>query len=78
MQRFLSVHGPVQNLFRVGRHLLRAVHYRFFRTQAFGVWHEVTCVQITGLSRCLIGGGACLFNVKLIVSIILPPIGVAR
>ncbi len=27
-QRFLSVHGPVQNLFRVGRHLLRAVHHQ--------------------------------------------------
>ncbi len=43
-QRFLSVHGPVQNLFRVGRHLLRAVHHRLLRTQAFGVWREVTCV----------------------------------
>ena len=44
VQRFLSVHGPVQNLFRVGRHLLRAVHHRLSRTQAFGVWREVTCV----------------------------------
>ncbi len=43
-QRFLSVHGPVQNLFRMGRHLLRAVHHRLLRTQAFGVWREVTCV----------------------------------
>ncbi len=43
-QRFLSVHGPVQNLFRVGRHLLRAVHHRLLRTRAFGVWREVTCV----------------------------------
>jgi len=42
-QRFLSVHGPIQNLFRVGRHLLRAVHHRLLRTQAFGVWREVTC-----------------------------------
>ena len=43
-QRFLSVHGPVQNLFRVGRHLLRAVHHRLLRTEAFGVWREVACV----------------------------------
>ncbi len=43
-QRFLSVHGPIQNLFRVGRHLLRAVHHRLLRTRAFGVWREVTCV----------------------------------
>ncbi len=43
-QRFLSVHGVVLNLFRVGRHLLRAVHHRLLRTSAFGVWREVTCV----------------------------------
>ena len=43
-QRFLSVHDPIQNLFRVGRHLLRAVHHRLLRTRAFGVWREVTCV----------------------------------
>ena len=43
-QRFLLVHGVVLNLFRVGRHLLRAVHHRLLRTRAFGVWREVTCV----------------------------------
>ena len=43
-QRFLSVHGVVLNLFRVGRHLLQAVHHRQLRTHAFGVWREVTCV----------------------------------
>ena len=42
-QRFLSVHGLVQNLFRVGRHLLRAVHHRSLRTRSFRVWDEVTC-----------------------------------
>ena len=34
LQRFASVHG-VQNLFRVGRHLLRAVHHRVLRMRAF-------------------------------------------
>ena len=43
LQRFASVHGVVQNLFRVGRHLLRAVHYRLLRTRSFGIWDEVTC-----------------------------------
>ena len=43
-QRFLSVHGVVLNLFRLGRHLLRAVHHRQLHTRAFGVWREVTCV----------------------------------
>ena len=42
-QRFLWVHGLVQNLFRVGRHLLRAVHHRALRMRAFGVGDEVTC-----------------------------------
>ena len=42
-QRFLSVHGLVHNLFRVGRHLLRAVTHRLLRTRAFGEWREVTC-----------------------------------
>ncbi len=42
-QRFLSVHGLVHNLFRVGRHLLRAVQHRLLRTRSFRVWDVVTC-----------------------------------
>jgi putative transposase len=42
-QRFLSVHGIVGNLFRVGRHLLRAIHYRMFRARAFGSWQQAAC-----------------------------------
>ena len=38
LQRFAAVHGVVQNLFRVGRHLLRAVHHRLLRTRAFAEW----------------------------------------
>jgi len=40
-QRFLSVHGLTQNLFRVGRHLLRAVNHRMLRSRAFLVWNAV-------------------------------------
>ena len=36
-QRFLSVHGLVQNLFRVGRHLLRSSNYRLLRSRSFTV-----------------------------------------
>jgi len=43
LQRFASVHGVVQNLFRVGRHLLRAAHHRLLRSQAFTEWDRVTC-----------------------------------
>lgn len=42
-QQFLSVEAHVHHLFRVGRHLLRACHYRTFRTRAFATWQEVTC-----------------------------------
>ena len=43
LQLFASVHGVVQNLFRVGRHLLRAVHHRLLRARAFVEWDAVTC-----------------------------------
>jgi putative transposase len=42
-QRFLTLHGLTQNLFRLGRHLLQAVNYRLLRTQAFQVWKEAVC-----------------------------------
>ena len=41
-QRFLYVHGVIQNLFRVGRHLLRSVHHRMLRARSFTVWADVT------------------------------------
>ena len=44
-QRFLSAHGPINNLFRCGRHQMKAAHYRLFRDRAFAQWREVTCVQ---------------------------------
>ena len=43
-QRFLTVHGVIQNLFRVGRHLLQARHQRELRGRAFIAWDAVTCV----------------------------------
>jgi len=42
-QRFLAVHGALQNLFVVPRHLMRAKHYRTFRTRAFIQYEQVTC-----------------------------------
>ena len=41
VQRFQVVHGLAQNLFRVGRDLLRAVNHRLFRQHAFFQWKEV-------------------------------------
>jgi putative transposase len=43
-QRFLSVHGAVQSLFRLGRHHLRSAHYRLLRSRSFQDWPEVTGV----------------------------------
>ena len=42
-QRFLAVHSAVQNLFRYGRHLLRATNHRILRDRAFDSWRQVTC-----------------------------------
>ena len=42
-QRFLSIHGVVQNLFLFARHLMRARHYRLFRMRSFFRWQQVTC-----------------------------------
>jgi putative transposase len=44
-QRFLTVHGQIQNLFRVGRHHLKAVHHRLLRDRAFADWREVICAH---------------------------------
>ena len=41
-QLFLSVHGVVLNLFRLGRHRLKSVHHRMLRTRSFSMWEAVT------------------------------------
>ena len=42
-QRFLTLHGLTHNLFRLGRHLMKALNYRLLRTQAFQVWPSAVC-----------------------------------
>jgi putative transposase len=39
-QRFLGVHAAVSNLFNLGRHLVRAQHYRNLRVSAFAEWNR--------------------------------------
>ena len=41
-QRFLGIHAAVYNLFNLGRHLISARHYRFFRQRAFASWECAT------------------------------------
>jgi len=44
-QRFLACHGIVNNLFRLGRHLMKAKNYRALRDHAFVEWEQASCVQ---------------------------------
>jgi putative transposase len=44
-QRFLSAHGPINNLFYLRRHRIPAAQYRVAREEAFNMWSQVTCVQ---------------------------------
>jgi putative transposase len=44
-QRFLSCHGIVNNLFRLGRHHLKAGNYRILRERASAEWSRDSCVQ---------------------------------
>ena len=41
-QRFLSVHGVIQNFFRLGRHHLRSENYRLLRARSFKDWSAAT------------------------------------
>ncbi len=42
-QRFLTAHAVIQNLFRVGRHLVSSANHRTLRDHSFSVWRQVTC-----------------------------------
>ena len=44
-QRFLSAHGPINNLFYLRRHRIPAAQYRAARRDALDTWSQVTCVQ---------------------------------
>ncbi len=44
-QRFLSVHGVIGNLFRVGRHLVSSASHRVLRDRSFSAWRQVTCAR---------------------------------
>jgi len=39
-QRFLGAHAAVHNLFNIGRHLVSAENYRYFRLRAFVSWEK--------------------------------------
>ena len=43
-QRFLGAHAVVYNLFNLGRHLVSAENYRFFRQRSFASWEKVVAI----------------------------------
>lgn len=43
-QRFLNVHAAVYNLFNLGRHLVSADTYRYFRLRSFASWKNAAMV----------------------------------
>ena len=43
-QRFLGAHAAVYNLFNLGRHLVTAENYRYFRTGAFASWEKAAAI----------------------------------
>ena len=42
-QQFLSSHDQINVLFRPRRHKISAISYRHARSDAFAVWHDITC-----------------------------------
>ena len=43
-QRFLGAHAAVYNLFNLGRHLVSAENYWFFRQRAFASWEKAVAI----------------------------------
>jgi len=47
-QQFLSAHDQINVLFRPHRHRLTAISYRHARSDAYAVWHDITCEIAVG------------------------------
>jgi len=43
-QRFLGAHAAVHNLFNLGRHLVSAKNYPYFRQRAFASWEKAVAI----------------------------------
>jgi putative transposase len=43
-QRFLGAHAAVHYLFNLGRHLVSAENYRYFRLRAFSTWEKAVAI----------------------------------
>jgi putative transposase len=45
LQRFVSIHDPIANLFHFPRHGLTSPEYRTLRTEAMTAWHEIARIN---------------------------------
>ena len=46
LQRFVSIHDPIANLFHFPRNAQNATDYRTLRAAAMVAWHEISCVML--------------------------------
>jgi putative transposase len=46
VQRFLSIHDPINNLFHLRRHRVTATAYRQARSAAFETWAHITSAAL--------------------------------
>lgn len=45
LQRFVSIHDPIANLFNVPRHDIPSAHHRELRTAAMHAWRQITRIH---------------------------------
>jgi putative transposase len=45
LQRFVSIHDPVANLFHIPRNEISSDHHRELRTEAMQMWNEIARLQ---------------------------------
>jgi putative transposase len=46
LQRFVSIHDSIANIFHVPRHEIPSHHYRELRGAAMLMWSEITHLQV--------------------------------
>lgn len=46
LQRFVSIHDPIANLFHIPRHDIPSHHYRELREAAMQMWSEIAHIQV--------------------------------
>jgi len=46
LQRFLSIHDPIANLFHLPRHEMPSTDFREMRSLAMQIWREIAQVEV--------------------------------